>query len=395
SFWEIEALQFISCMVSLVIYLIFVYSFNSKLKYYFILQGLTLIANSIDVSWYFMGLEDFKKTVTKNIIVKILTIILIFLLVKNKNDLGIYIILLNLAIMGGNITLWPYLKHSIKWIGIKKWKPLKHFYSSLLLFIPSITTQVYVIVNKLMLGKISGQTALGEFDYADRIVKLVLALVTSVGMVMLPHIANRFSHGDIKSINQSIYKSFDFVTFASFPLMFGLMAVSQKFAPWFLGSGYVETGKIIFLEAPMIVFVSWSTVTGTQYLVPVKRVREYTISVGIGAVVNIVMNLLLLNALAAKGAALATVISEFTIAILQCTMIKSSISLHILFKEIWKYFLSGIIMFTLVALISNQIKMSFLSLIFEAVIGIVVYIFFILLFDAQIIKQFKNIMRVR
>ena len=297
--------------------------------------------------------------------------------------------------MGGNITLWPYLKHSIKWIGIKKWKPLKHFYSSLLLFIPSITTQVYVIVNKLMLGKISGQTALGEFDYADRIVKLVLALVTSVGMVMLPHIANRFSHGDIKSINQSIYKSFDFVTFASFPLMFGLMAVSQKFAPWFLGSGYVETGKIIFLEAPMIVFVSWSTVTGTQYLVPVKRVREYTISVGIGAVVNIVMNLLLLNALAAKGAALATVISEFTIAILQCTMIKSSISLHILFKEIWKYFLSGIIMFTLVALISNQIKMSFLSLIFEAVIGIVVYIFFILLFDAQIIKQFKNIMRVR
>ncbi|MCB7112527.1 flippase, partial [[Eubacterium] rectale] len=75
----------------------------------------------------------------------------------------------------GNITLWPYLKESIQWVSPKEWHPFQHFYPSLLLFIPTITTQIYLVVNKLMLGKIGQPTALGQFDFSDKIVKLVLA----------------------------------------------------------------------------------------------------------------------------------------------------------------------------------------------------------------------------
>ena len=98
----------------------------------------------------------------------------------------------------GNLTLWPYLKDNVVWVKVSKWHPFRHFYPALLLFIPTITTQVYLVLNRLMLGRMSTQVALGNFGQADKIVKFVLAIVTATGTVMLPHVANKFAKGDVK-----------------------------------------------------------------------------------------------------------------------------------------------------------------------------------------------------
>ena len=213
-----------------------------EFKTYFLLQALWIIAYGIDISWYFMGMEDFKKTVSRNTIVKLITIALIFVLVRNQNDLAKYIFLLGFAQLAGSFTLWPYLRKSIQWVKINEWHPLKRFYPALLLFIPTITTQIYLVVNRIMLGRMAPQAAVSQFNFGDNIVKLVLAVVTATGTVMLPHIANKFASGDVKGVRESLYKSFDFVTAVSVPMMFGLMAIAYKFAPWFLGNEYGPTG---------------------------------------------------------------------------------------------------------------------------------------------------------
>src|SRR5699024_4475771 len=100
----------------------------------------------------------------------------------------------------------------------------------------------------------------------------------------------KFAEGDVKSIRNALYKSFDFSTALAIPIMFGLMAISTKFAPWFLGSEYGPTSKVIFYEAPAILFIAWSNVTGTQYLMPIHSEKEYTISVTIGAIINVIAN---------------------------------------------------------------------------------------------------------
>ena len=130
------------------------------------------------------------------------------------------------------------LRDEIKWVPIRTWHPFKHFYPALLLFIPTITTQVYQVVNRLMLGRMSTQNQLGQFQNADQIIKVVLAIATASGQVMLPHIANKFSKGDIKGIRESLYNSFDFITAIVVPMMFGVMAIAEPFAPWFLGSEF-------------------------------------------------------------------------------------------------------------------------------------------------------------
>lgn len=391
TFWGIELLQLGTISLALVAYLAAVLLFSSTFKFYYLLQTLWIIAAGIDVSWYFMGMEDFKKTVTRNTIVKLISIALIFIVVRTQADLWKYILLLGVAQVGGNLTLWPYLKDNIQWVPIKEWHPFQHFYPALLLFVPTITTQVYLVVNKLMLGKIGQPTALGQFDFADKIVKLVLAVVTATGTVMLPHVANKFANGDVKGIRSSLYSSFDFVTAMSVPMMFGLMAVSSKFAPWFLGAEYVDTGRIIFFEAPVIVLIAWSNVTGTQYLMPVNRVNEFTMSVTAGAVVNIVANFFLIPMYSANGAAVATVISEFSVSAVQLYFVRSTISRRLLFKDLWRYLLSGGVMYFIVLRLSEIMRMTIVNLAAQVLIGAIIYTVCLILLKAPVVEKAKVI----
>lgn len=392
TFWEIESLQVFTISLSLVAYLFAVFLFSTTFKYYFLMQGLWIVATGVDVSWYFMGLENFKVTVVRNALVKLASVVLIFTFVKSPSDLDIYILVLGGSQLVGNLTLWPYLRGNIVWIPLSQWRPFKHFYPSLLLFIPTITTQVYLVLNRIMLGHMSTQADLGNFGQSDKIVKFVLAIVTATGTVMLPHVANQFAKGDIKGVRNSLYTSFDFVSSISIPMMFGLMAISKQFAPWFLGSEFKLSGQIMFIESPIIVFIAWSNVTGTQYLMPVNRVKEYTTSVTIGAVSNIIFNFFLISIWGANGAALATVGSEFLVTSSQMMMIRKTISRRKMFHEIWKYFIAGIVMFLVVERVSETIQMSISNLILQVTLGIFMYVTVLFILRANILNKAKDLL---
>lgn len=394
-FWEIESLQFMTIALAYVFFIIFLFYFAHGYREYFFIQSLLIIAGGLDVSWYFMGMEDFKKTVFRNTIIKVISIVLIFTLVKTPDDLGKYIFLLAVSQVGGNLTLWPYLKDSIQKVAIKTIRPFKHFYPSLLLFIPTITSQVYLVVNRIMLGRMADAVAVGQFDYADKIVKIVLAVVTATGSVMLPHIANKFAQGDVRGIRQSLYNSFDFVTALAMPMMFGLAAVSTTFAPWFLGDEFADTGRIILLESPVILFIAWSNVTGTQYLMPVNRVKEFTVSVTVGAVINIIANIFLIDAYGANGAAVASAISEFSVTAAQIYFIRTTIRRRDLFRNSWKYLLSGSIMFVVVYRFNSIMQMSIQNLLLQIVIGGAIYIIGLIVTRAPIVKQATEFIRQR
>ena len=177
--------------------------------------------------------------------------------------------------------------------------------------------------------------------------------------------------------------------------MFGVMAIAGSFAPWFLGSHYVHTGYLMFLEVPMILFIAWSSgVTGNQYLMPVKRAHEYTLSVTIGAVINILANYVLIKLLNVDGAAVASVISELAIAGIQLWMIRKSIVISKLLNSFWKYLLSGVVMFLIVFSINSHMIMNIFSLVVQMVTGMLIYIGLLFILKAPIIKQaylvFKN-----
>lgn len=392
AFWEIQIVKTIMTLLSFIAFEIFMIFYTRQADYMWA-QSINLIAVAFDISWFYEGIENFKVTVLKNSFVKIVSMIAIFVFIKNPSDVTLYIIVLAVSTLLGNLTLWSNIRHDLPNINYKILNPWQHFLPMAELFIPQIATQVYVQLNKTMLGGMVNETASGYYQYSDNLVKLILALVTATGTVMLPHVANAVSKGDMKRVNQMLYKSFDFVSALSYPMMFGLAAIALTLAPQYYGAGYEPVGPAMMIESIVILVIAWSNALGVQYLLPIHHQRDFTVSVTIGAVVNIILNIPLIHNWGLSGAMWSTVISEASVTLYQLWAVRSLLSYKKLFSNSWKYLFSGIVMFILVFWMNQILKNNWIMMGLEILVGIIIYSSMVILLKAPIIDQAKNLIK--
>lgn len=386
NFWEILIMKSITIFLAFIIFLMYIV-FVGRYKIYQFVQTSYVIAAGIDISWFFMGIEDFKKTVIRNTFVKVISLVAILSLVKTKNDLLVYIVILALANFIGNVTLWPFLKKIIKPVSIDKLRPFRHLKGSLSLFLPLAAIQIYASLNKIMLGVLSTTTNSGFYDKSDTLVKTVLTIATSLGTVLMPHTSQIFASGDIQRVKRLLYKSFNFITLISVPLSFGLAAISLKFGLFFYGQGFGPVGEAMFIESVVIIFIAWASVTGNQYLVPTNQVRPYTKSIFLGAIVNIVLNIPFIIMWGLDGAILATVCSEISVTTYQVYSMKGQVNYKKLFNDLWKCFLAGFIMFIIVYILNKTLEMTVITLFMEVLVGGIVYFTLIYVLKPKIFEE--------
>ena len=394
TFYEIYILRIISIILAYLAFLIFLL-FTSRFQVYYWAQSVSLIAAAFDISWFFMGVENFAVTVLRNFIVKIITVISILTLVRSYSDLTLYIFILSISLLIGNLTLFPNLKSYIGKPNLKSINIFQHIKPAVILFIPQIATQIYLVLNKSMIGLISSVQAAGYFDQSDKIVKITLAIVTATGTVMLPHVANAFANREYQKTKNYLYKSFSFVSAISIPMFFGLLAIADKFIPLFLTAKFNEVIPIIMIESVVIWLIAWSNAIGTQYLLPTNQSKAYSVSVILGAVINLLCNIPLIVLWGALGASIATVISEATVTSYQLWAIRRQVDFHKLFFETYKYCLSGLLMFIVVIYINKLLSSSWLILIMEIIIGIIVYVISLFILRASIFSNLKELISVQ
>lgn len=392
TFFEILILKLITLTISMII---FYFSFCSHGKYqiYYTILLLEIVANIFDISWYFQGLEEFKKTVIRNTIIKVISAISIFIFVKTQGDLAKYFFIYVLSTLLGNITLWMYLPKYIK--RVKKINIKKHIKPTIMLFIPQIATQIYTVLDKTMIGTIiTNKSEVGYYEQAQKMIKLLLTLATSFGTVMMPRIAATYAEGNKEKIKEYMKKSFSFILMLTFPLMLGMCSIAYKFVPIFYGKGFEKVAILICVISPIIILIGLSNVTGTQYLLPTKQQNKYTLSVVIGAVVNFILNLILIKVLKSIGASIATVIAELAVTTTQFILVRDQIK----FKEVveigYKYFLAAIVMFACSVGIGTLINDGLLSIVSQALTSIVVYFIILLVikdnYIIEVINRFKT-----
>jgi len=381
TFFSIYLLQLLLTSISLIGYLIFVMFFFHDYKLVAILQVIALFAAVIDCSWFFSGLEQFKKIVTRNVIVKIFSLIAIFMFVKNPDDLFLYTVIMGLSTFIGQLVMWLYVKEYVYLVRIKIREVIEHIKPTLVYFLPQIAIQVYFVLNKTMLGIISGISEVGIYDYADKILKIALAVVTSLGIVMLPRMANTFAKGDISKANIYITKSLEFSTLIAIPIMFGIAGASKEFIPWFLGEEFNRSASVLIIMSPAIFLMAWSGVFGTQYLVPLGKMKEYTNSLIMGAIINLIINFILIKSYGAIGAAIGILCAELAVTLVQIFYIRDQIDIKKVVPKTLYYIISGIIMFGSLRLIGESLGASILTTIIQVLLGSIIYISVVIIFE--------------
>ena len=385
-FYEIFILRLLTICLAYCLFIAFL-TINGQYHAYYLFQSIAIVAAAFDISWFFMGIENFKVTVLRNFIVKLLALFSIFLFVKSYNDLNIYILIIVLSTLIGNLTFFPSLHRYLVKVNYRELRPIKHLKQSLVMFIPQIAVQIYWVLNKTMLGSLDSVRSSGFFDQSDKIVKLVLAIATATGTVMLPRVANAFAHGDYSKTKEYMYAGFSFVSAISIPMMFGLIAITPKLVPLFFTSQFSDVIPVLMIESIAIIFIAWSNAIGAQYLLPTNQV-----SVIIGAIVNLMLNIPLIIYLGTVGASIATVISEMSVTVYQIFIIHKQLNLHTLFSDLSKYLIAGLVMFLIVLKISLLTPTSWIFILLEITVGIIIYVVLLIFLKAEIINKLKFIM---
>ncbi|MDF3333853.1 flippase [Lacticaseibacillus rhamnosus] len=387
-FWELSLLRFITTVIATMVYIAFII-LSGEYQLFYLIQGLFLVANAIDVSWFFQGLEEFRITVLRNTLVKIVSLVSIFVLVRTRDDLWLYVLILSGSQVLGNLTLLPYLKRYITW---PHWSGLtlkRHFRPTIEMFVPQIATQVYLQLNKTMLGALIGVQASGFYDNSDKIVKIILAVVTATGTVLLPHSAHSYSQGRYDIIETSLDRSMHFILLLAFPLATGLAGVAPLFTHVFFGKGFSPVADLLIIESIVIVLVGISNAVGVQYLLPTDQLKTFTTSVIFGALVNIVLNLPLILLFQSDGAMVATVLSELLVTVYQLIKVRQQIDVFKLFREVWKYAFSAFVMGVLVRIFTIILPIQSIALLLLAVLwgGIVYFLILGLLRPHELMKM--------
>ena len=374
AFFEIIIIRTITLSISIILFYL-IYGRSGEYALYYQILIVQLIANIFDISWLFQGIEEFDKTVVRNLIVKLLSLILIFTLIKTTEDLWKYFAIYVGAELIGNVSLWLYLPKYIEKINIKELQFKKHIKPIMSLFVPQIAIQIYTVLDKTMIGLITNDmTEVGYYEQAQKVVKACLTVVSALQIVMNSRVANAYARGDKEEVKECLRKSFNFVWFLAIPMMFGLIAVASKFVPWYYGDGFDGVTSILIATAPILIVIGLNGITGTQYLVQIGKQKIYTISVAVGAIVNVIFNVILISFWGGVGAAIASVIAEATILGIQLKYFKEQFLLRDILKLSIKCMISGIVMFIAVSIIAHYMKVSIINTCIQIAIGGIIYI---------------------
>ena len=186
--------------------------------------------------------------------------------------------------------------------------------------------------------------------------------------------------GDKKKINKYIKNSFNFVFFISFPMMFGIASISKEFVPIFFGKGYEKAATLIIIFTPMILLMGIENVIGTQYMLPTKRQKQYTISVFAGVIVNFILNFIFINLWESIGASIATILSQLVVDGVQIYYVRNDIKWKPLIRIAVRYLVSSVIMFLACLLVKLIGLKPVLSIIIQMAVGVGVYVGMLIIF---------------
>lgn len=375
TFWEIYIFQVITAVLSSILYVLYCFLFVENNRIVYTLQMFYVFSGIIDVNWCCFGLEKFKLTTIRSMIVRVSTAIAIFLFIRTPNDIWLYTLIMSISFIFSSVAVWPFLLKNIDfvkptWQGIKK-----HIKPNLILFWPVIAVSLYNIMDKLMLGWFSTDEEVAFYTYAERIVTIPTTLILALDNVIMPRMSNLYaSEGETERIKYLMDNVMLFAMFMAASMGFGLAGISDVFAPWFYGDAFARCGYFILLLSPVIIVKAWAGALRTQFIIPTGRDKIYVISLTTGAVVNLILNALLIPRISGVGAIIGTLMAEFAVCFIQFFWCRKVIDIKNYLINGLSFCLIGAIMFFAVEALSHVSSHALVTMVIQIMCGAIIYV---------------------
>ncbi|MDT2758639.1 oligosaccharide flippase family protein [Enterococcus xiangfangensis] len=371
-FLELFFFKAIFTLVVLFVYLITVSFFENRFILY--VQGITILAVLFDISWFFMGIEDFKKTSICNVLVQSITFTAIILLVKDRSDLIIYTVIQATGLLASQMFVWFFIKQHIVFEKISLSNIFKHLKGSVEFFLPEVAIVLYTNLNKTVLGVVLGSAAVGYYTNSVTINTVFITVITTLDMVLLPHMSSLFAKDNTERIIELMEKTLHLQLFFSIPIMFGMLTVYDKLIPWFFGDQFLFMNYIVPFFSILIVIIPLGSSLATQYLIPIGQVNKYNRSVTIGAGINMLGNIILLPFFGFFGAVFSNILAEFFVTFVRLKSFLKQTEFKFNLKKIISFTLSAFTMMIITRIVSANMPSTIITNCIQLVIAVSIYI---------------------
>lgn len=394
-FSEILLVHFRSAAVFSIIYLVIALLVPSlRIHIDLVLIGIViLIFNVLSGEWLFAGLERFSYIASRTLIVKIISIIFLFVFLKKDSSPNIYYaIMASSSVIVGVLNL-IFIKKHVK-LQFKNLELKKHIRPLITILSSTIAVSVYLIMDNILLGFLKGETAVGIYSTAMRIIRLPLSLILSIGAIIAPQVSIAFSNSDETRIRTLIHKSFSFLCVVALPIIIGIYVSASFLIHTFAGDKFTDAIIVLRILAPLLIMNGMGNIFCLQLLAPMQNEKYLLKSMVIGMIFNLLTNIVLIYYFSFIGAAIGYMLTEFVATFVSYYYVKKTIAINFDLKIFSQCLLGSIIIVPIAYVLRNIFQNHLISEVIVILTSVAFYVLYVWFFIENIyITNMKTILR--
>ena len=387
---ELLVILLITTIIGYIVFFILINNFKElKIeKLLFLIMGINIIFTNIGVEWFYQGIENQMYITIRFIITRVLALILLFLLIKNPSDYYIYGGILVLMASGSNIFNFINLRKYIEFRNLGKLNLKRHIKPILIIFSATLAVSIYLQLDSVMIGSMVGTEYVAFYSVANKLVRLVLVLVTALGTVMIPRLSSYLKEENIERYKAYANISLKYILFIAVPSTLAVFLLSKEIILIMAGEAFIESILTMQIVSLIILIVGLAYFIGFQVLYPYNLERYYTYAVTLAAIINFIFNYIFIPKYAQNGAAVGTVIAELTGVLMMVYFARKKLKeINFYNMENLKYFIAALIMGIIIFFLKKLDLSNLEKLIVSITLGGITYLTILLLLKEYFILE--------
>ena len=397
---QVFSINIIATIIAYVLLFVSLLIFKNLRNYIscILIFSLQILFTTLGTEWIYTIYEDYAYITIRSIALKIISIILLFLLVKKPEDYLIYAAITVFASVGSNILNFVHAKTfiHIKLTTNINWK--YHLKPILIIFASALAVNIYTASDTTILGLLKNDYAVGIYSTSVKFYQIAQSLLSAILLVTIPRLAFLWGQKKLKEYNTVLIKVINILGIMVLPASVGLIMLSQEAVLIIAGKKYIPSINSLRIIAWAIIFSIFSWIFSDCVLIPAKREKLVLRNTIITVIENIILNFILITFMSYDGTSLSTVLAEFSVMILNGYSCRDIIRPVVFRKETLKNLFESILGCIGIIIICLLCNIGFSSLIlrtiFSVTLSIVMYIAILILLQNKIIFTMLNQIKI-
>lgn len=386
---EMLCINFFSTIISIIAMITSIFLVKRLQNYTLLLMinGVSILLNGLSMEWLYSAMEKYRYITIRSLVFQIISIIMMVLLVHDSKDLAKYAAINVFSASGSYILNFINCRKYISFTKREKYNFKKHIKPLCILFAMTISVSLYALLDSTMLGFMQSDSAVGLYTAGIKMNKLSTALITALGVVLVPRLSYYYEKGEKEKFMYLVQKAYKCNFLLSVPICVGIGTLGKPIILLLSGCEFLDAQQISLILTPIIIFIPFSILTSNQILIPMRKDTLVLKATCVGAITNFVANMFLIPRFSYIGAAIGTVLAEGVVMIANYMYAKKNLDMKNIMRGYWKYWIAAfpilLITWEVMRLVTNNILVIFYSVATSAM----VYFLILLLLREEMVLE--------